>query len=226
MENDKKDKKKILLIGVALLAIIILIVIIISRITGNNQVGDISESKYKNITIDLTEVKNAGFPDNLYTDFYHNFFDSLTILEQTCNKHAQAKNVKKDGDKYSFKIIRCNVTYDAVVENNGKKSYTYTISKDGQELISYNSEDKESNYKSKNTLSSILPLTMTTANGTISITAADKNDPTALKVGINSCGDQEIKDKALATAKEYLKMGGYNPDDFTYTVPDYCDSEF
>jgi len=221
------NRKRILIAsGIALAVILIVIIALVINSKSKEGLGDVAEVKFKMTNISLDEVKKAGFPDNLYQDLSRNIFDSMGILEPTCTKNTSAKNVKNENNHYTFTIVRCNTTYDIALDLVNNKDYSFTISNSGTELIAYDSTQKEKSYKSKNSLQKILPLNFTTTFGTISVTIPDIEKPTELKVGISSCGDETIKNNALEATRVYLEQGGYNPDDFTYSVPNYCDKEY
>ena len=52
----------------------------------------------------------------------------------------------------------------------------------------------------------------------------DTEDEFYFEIDVNACGDQEIMNEALESAKNWINSFGVSSDDFTYYLPDYlCD---
>lgn len=226
MENEKRRNTIIaIVLGVGIVALLI-VVWVVKGISKNGETGGLEDQELVPITTDIHSVVDAGFPEKLYTDFSKNFYDAMIAINPTCNKQATAKNVEKDDETYNFSIVRCNTTYNVELINDNSKNYIFTISKDGEQLVSYNSEVKGKAYLSKQQIAKFLPMSLKTANGTdFSIKQKQKSNFTDLEVSINNCGSEEIKNSAISAAKDGLELAGFNPEDFTYDAPDYCDGE-
>lgn len=224
MDNEKKRNTIIaIVIGVALVVILI-IAWIVSRAANRNETGGLVTDDGTTITTDVSKITDLGFSQKLYSDFAENFFQSMVVINPTCNKSAKAKNMKNDGDTYTFDIVRCNETYNVELEDEGS-NYNYTISKNGEMLVTYNSKNKGRTYLSSDSISQYLPLNSKTQDGLkYVIKQSNKTNPLELEVGVDSCGSQEKKNKAVESAKEVLEYTGFNPEDFTYVTPNYCDS--
>ena len=215
MENEKRRNTIIaIVLGVGIVALLI-VVWIVRGISKSGETGGLEDQELVPITTDIHGVVDAGFPEKLYTDFSKNFYDAMIAINPTCNKQATAKNVEKDGETYNVELV-----------NNNSKNYIFTISKDGEQLVTYNSEVKGKTYLSKQQIAKFLPMSLKTANGTdFSIKQKQKSNFTDLEVSINNCGSEEIKNSAISAAKDGLELAGFNPEDFTYDAPDYCDGE-
>ena len=225
MQNDKRRNTIIAIVLAVVLVVVLIVAWVISRASSNGETGGLKTNDGTTITTDVSKITDLGFSQKLYSDFAENFFDAMVVINPTCNKQAKAKNFKNDGDTYTFDIVRCNETYNAEVSEDGK-NYSFTISKNGEMLTTYNSANKGRSYLSSGSISKYLPMNSQTNEGLkYVIKQTNTSNPTELEISVDSCGSQEKKNKAIESAKEVLEYTGFNPEDFTYNTPNYCDSE-
>lgn len=226
MENDKRRNTFIAIALAVALVIILIIAWIVGQLNKRGETGGLKTADGAVITTDVSEITKIGFPEKLYSDFAENFFEAMIVINPTCGKVAKAKNLKNNGNDYTFDIVRCNATYNVELSEDGN-NYNFTISKDGESLVNYNSANKGRTYLPKESIWKYLPMNHKTNDGIdYAIRQKTSNNYTDLEISTNSCGSQEIKDEVLKSAKEVLEYTGFNPEDFSYTIPDYCDSEF
>lgn len=225
MENDKKRNTIIAIALAGALVVILIIAWVVSQVSSKGETGGLKTDDGATVTTDVSKITELGFSQKLYSDFAENFFDAMVVINPTCNKQAKGKNFKNDGNTYTFDIVRCNETYNAEVTESGS-NYSFTISKNGEMLTTYNSTNKGRNYLSAESISKYLPMNSQTNEGLkYTIKQTNKANLTELEISVDSCGSQEKKNKAVASAKEVLEYTGFNPEDFTYNTPNYCDSE-
>ena len=225
MENDKRRNTIIAVALVVALAVILIVAWIINRINKQGETGGVKTSDGVVITTDVSEITKIGFPEKLYSDFAENFFDAMIVINPTCDKVAKAKNLKNDSDDYTFDIVRCNVTYNVELSEDGK-NYSFIISKNGENLINYNSASKGRTYLSADTIWKFLPMNSKTNDGLeYTIKQENKNNPKELTIYANTCSSQDKQNKALEAAKERLEYTRFNPEDFTFIMQGYCDGE-
>lgn len=223
MQNDKR-RNTIIAIALGVGLVVVLIIIwLVQGLSNRGKTGDEATDQDKVITTDVSNITSHGFPEKLYNDFSSDFYDAMSVINPTCNKNATARNIT-DGDDYmKFDIVRCNETYNVEVTNDGK-NYTFTISKGGEMLVTYDSSKKGKSYIDVNQISKFLPMNIKAEGGAdVTITLPNAATPTALQVGVDSCGSQDKKNKAIQAAKTALEMAGFNPEEFTYNTPDFCD---
>lgn len=225
MENDKRRNTIIAIVLAVAIVVILIIAWIVTQVGSRGETGGLKTDDGATITTDVSKITELGFPQKFYSDFAENFFDAMVVINPTCNKQAKAKNFDNSGSSYTFDIVRCNETYNAEVTEDGK-NYTFTISKSGEVLTTYNSANKGRTYLSADSISKYLPMNMQTNEGMkYTIKQVNKSNLTELEISVDSCGSQEKKNKAVESAKEVLEYTGFNPEDFTYSTPNYCDSE-
>ncbi len=223
MQNDKR-RNTIIAIALAIgLVVVLIIVWIVQGLNNRGKTGDEATDQDKVITTDVSNITNHGFPEKLYKDFSSDFYDAMSVINPTCNKNATAKNITDGDESLTFDIVRCNETYNVEVSNDGK-NYNFTISKNGEALVNYDSSKKGKTYVSANQIVKFLPMSIKAEGGAdVTITLPNKANPTELQVGVDNCGSQDKKNKAVEAAKAALELSGFNPEEFTYNTPDYCD---
>ena len=226
MENDKRRNTIIAIIAGIALVVILIIAWIIKSVNDRNETGGPNMTKDGVvITTDVSSIVEYGFPEKFYKDFSENFYSAMTVINPTCNKQAKAKNIEVSNDTYTFTIVRCNENYDVELVSTGK-NYEFSIKKGDETLINYNSGDKDKTYLSADSISKFLPMNLTAEDGQkFTISQKNKSNPQELEIGTSSCGNQDKKNKAIEAAKDALEYTGFNPEDFTYTAPNYCDKE-
>ena len=225
MENDKRRNTIIAIIASVGLVVILIGAWIIKSVNNRGETGGVKAKDGTVITTDVSSILDYGFPQKFYRDFSENFYSAMTVISPTCAKEAKAKNIEAGDNTYTFTIVHCNVTYNVELSNDSK-SYNFIIKKDGEQLINYDSTGKGNVYLAAETVSNYLPFNLTTDDGQkYTISQKNKSNPLELEVGTSSCGNQDKKNKALEAAKEALEYTGFNPEDFTYTTPNYCDKE-
>lgn len=224
MQNEKR-RNTIIAISLAVAIVVILIIVwAVSKLSSKDETGGLKTQEGTPITTDVSKITDLGFSQKLYSDFSQNFYDAMSVINPTCNKQAQAKNVKADDNTYTFDIVRCNETYNVELIEEGN-NYSFTISKNNESLVSYDSKNKGRSYLSSDSISKYLPMNAKTQDGMkYVIKQSNKSNPLELEVGVDSCGSQEKKNKAVESAKEVLEYTGFNPEDFTYVTPNYCDA--
>lgn len=227
MDNDKR-KNTIFAVVIGVAIIVILIIVWVVKVIGSKGETGGLETKDDGtiITTDVSDVTDLGFPKKLYSDFSENFYDSMVVISPTCGSTAKAKNIKVEGDVYTFDIVYCNVTYSVELTNDNDKNYSFIIKQGDEQLVTYNSANKGKTYLAAYTIYKYLPMEMSTSDGQkYTITQKNTSNPLELEIGTDNCGDEEKKNKAIESAKEVLEYTGYNPEDFTYIAPNYCDRE-
>lgn len=227
MENEKRKNTIIGIISAVALVIILIIIGIANMISKKDKTGGLDNPENVVINTNTSSLVSAGFPQNLYSDFSQNFYDAMLAIDPTCNKQADAKNIEVDDNTYNFSIVRCNTTYDVELTNTNNKNYVFVISKSGESLVTYNSEVKGKAYLATNQISKFLPMNLKTADGdNFTLVKRNSSSETELEVTINSCGNQDKKNKAIESAKGAIELSGFNPEEFTFVTPDYCDAEW
>jgi hypothetical protein len=226
MDNEKRRNTIIAIIIVVVLVVGLFAFWIISSLNGRGQTGGEGADKTAAvITTDVSGITKHGFPEKLYKDFSQNFFDAMSVINPTCNKPASAKNITDGDNDMTFDIVWCNETYNVELTNDGK-NYNFTVSKNNEMLVTYDSSKKGKAYVSPAQISKFLPMTVKAEGGAdVTIKLKNPNNATELEVGIDNCGSQEKKNKAVTAAKAALELSGFNPEDFTYITPDFCDAK-
>lgn len=137
---------------------------------------------------------------------------------------VERKSIKQDGDKSEFKLVSDtgeSFVVNLTKQNNGR--IVFDLSDKNNQILHYDSGEVRKSYQHPLTLGArYLPKTIRNDEIEFSIT---QNKDESYQINVNSCGDQEIKTKAVYYAQEWIKSLGFNPEDITFKIPTFCDGQ-
>ena len=198
-----------------------------------------SYSYYDNVSgIMLTTEKTGGLAEGIAViggELVKNFDDVLrantnNIIAAYVNimyPEVERLSVNKDKIGQSENTF----TYE-LVANTGQRFYVeatdnkdrrvlFRLSDENNEILNYDSNAVRTVSRDISTLGkTYLPKTIKTNGITFTI---KQNRDSSYEIDVNSCGDQEIKDKALAEAQVWVKSLGYDVNEIEFKMPTLCD---
>ena len=246
MEDNKKNifqenQEMVKIIGFALIGLFLIIIIIILLIFMNQPSNNADDSDpFSDQTINTTDsgviivgvnqISEKAANKEAVLDavevmktFFDNSFPNLktvTVIEDT---------IKPENDNYlSFSMVsNINQEFQVVIEGVSAYDYHLTIKRQDSTLLDYNSPKTQKVGKNIDDIANYLPY-FTSINDDLPVTFLQYRESGQLiyEISVNSCGDEEIKDKAISLVSKWLAQKGYNLESIDYRIPDYCDDDF
>ncbi|MBR3248538.1 hypothetical protein IKF89_00710 [Candidatus Saccharibacteria bacterium] len=153
--------------------------------------------------------------------FFHN---TLPQVEKISYKKD---SLATEGDTYIFTLVASDgKEFIAQLTGTTKNNYQLTLSYKGGTVLSYDALKIITPTKNPLDLVNYLPHTINQSEiptVTVSRVGRERGSLTRYEISVNSCGDQSIKTRALELTNQWLKQKGFNPSDFNFEIPDYCD---
>ena len=237
-EQAKKEKIRFILSaisgGAILLGVIILTVVVAKHSTSElfstfDPISGLNYNKY--IGYDgPDETFYLGF-DHILDDYYNpDLAKQITdkviyYFKQTkpdAEKVSYHKNsIKQKGEQQYFYVSADNEKYEIRVKPAEQSDYELEIHNYNDLVFSYKSaEHHYATHQPLTLLANHLPVSLIDGEHAFGVRSTDSK---TLKIIVNSCGDQTIKDSAINYTKQWLKSIDYSPEDFEYIADDYCE---
>lgn len=218
---DSKRQRDVLVVGgIALAVIIALIAFIVNAVKPKEYGGPVTDTSWS--LGHVQSIIDAGFSDVRFSDLSESLRQSSIILNPECSDMRDIeKATKKKDNEYAATLTICGESYTISLKDNGDQ-FSYEISKGGDLLLSYDSSSIDRIYPAKSKIDALLPHIITMEDGTVVTLKHYKDD---YEIAVNSCGDKAIKEKAEQAAREWITEVGFNQEEFTFVIPDYCDGE-
>lgn len=220
MENERRQRDILVLGGIVLVIIICLGVFIHNALKPKEYGGPITDTSWS--LGNVQKIIDAGFSDMRFSDLNESLRQSTLILNPGCSEMRVIKNAKKKKDNnYAATLEICGENYKISLVDN-EDQFSYTISKGGDELLSYDSSSIDRVYPAKERIDALLPHTLTMDDGTI-VTLKHYTDD--YEIAVLSCGNADIKKRAEQAVRDWITEVGFNQEEYTFKIPNYCDGE-
>ena len=235
--RENKDLRQLIGIFVAgLIGLLVIIFVIASFVSMMNQEVGVDETSgetvntytgtvTKNISvIGIQVVQERGFSADAFSQMVDWLQKYVTTMYPKAERISYVKDsLKVESPKYSFSIkLNTGEEFKIDTEDKGKLDFTIKISNKSGELYSYDSTIVESPKNSKYTLiSNMLPYEGKLDSGREFTVSYDSVNGKYL-IEVSSCGNSAVKNDALVATRNWLEKINYEPNDFTFEIPDLC----
>ena len=140
--------------------------------------------------------------------------------------HPKSKKIsykKGSFEDNSFKVVISDTyTYDVTAVEQSDNTIKLDIKENGKNIFDYKIINYTTIYLPKNAIDGFLPYVGKTSEGDKYRVFRREKDK-KLEIAVDNCGKAEIKDRTLKEVKEWLKSHNFNPADFDFEMPTYCD---
>ena len=245
MDNNNPEARKLtgrqkiatLLFGLACIVFLIFYIISLSRDSGSNNsrlikdaASGVEYSDYSGQPSTKNSLSSIGFEKLLESGINSNVYDYLmsnitTFISSTNDRIKTISYVKdsinKSDGSFSFSFRTDQGKNYTVNCNASGNDYEFTLEDNIGTVFSYDSKQHVTAKRAPLSLDkNHLPHSGKTSAGlNYSLDMEGNGD---YVVSVNSCNNQDIRDDALNSAKEWLSSIGYDPADFNLKIKDYC----
>lgn len=153
--------------------------------------------------------------------FFQEVFPKITSLS-----YKEGDFVKNDDGKIYFTLTSNKKdVFEFMIRGENKYTYEMTIIYQGEQILSYDASKIIVPNKNPNKLKEILPYTINLPdNPPVTVVTYGRTESVRkYEIAVDSCGDEKIKEQAIKIVHEWLMSQWFNPEDFTFSVPNYCD---
>ena len=173
--------------------------------------------------IGLKQLQENGFSAQSYDSLCDKVKSYVRIVSpETTTISIVKDSLKKTDNSYVFRIkTDTKQEFTISADELSATDYKFAISNKYGELYHYDSSKFKKPLNRKETLvENFLPYSNQTADGDTFVFHYTLGG--AYEIQVSSCGDANIKQQAEESVRTWLKSINYDPDEFTFTVPDYC----
>ena len=225
-------------IGVAVFAIIVVSFWLANRQDSHTYVDSVSGETVNTLNTGAISDDSPTFigyeqvASQMDSDLTTAVKSQLQVFFHNTLPQAEKVSYKKDslaieGDTYNFTLVASDgKEFVAQLTGISKNDYKLTLTYKGGTVLSYDAPKIITPVKNPLDLVNYLPHTINQSEiptVTVSKVGRERGSLTRYEISVNSCGDQSIKTRALELTNQWLKQKGFNPSDFSFEIPDYCD---
>ena len=180
--------------------------------------GAISSSKLSLVGFDSLSKK---YPQNAYLEMVDVLKKYFSAIRPKGTKLSYIKDSYKDN---GFKVLIDNTyKYSVRAEAESQSVIKLSVRDENSLIYEYSSKTYEPPKKSASSIDSFLPYENKTIDN-ISYTVFRRKTDKKLEIASDNCGSKEIKDTVKDSVDRWLESNYFEPEDFQFEMPDYCDA--
>ena len=190
--------------------------------------GAISDKEIDIIGFDATKFEDIESDNSFhaYRQLQNYFSQSFPYFKSLSLKKDSIKH-NVDDKSYNYILVADDgQKFQAFIQHKDPHGYYLSLKTNNSTILEYNSTVFKQPTRVASTLErDFLPYKYKHNNKTVTVMKDFHPDYETKQylIKANTCGDEELQNNIRKEVDDWLKSHNYNPDDFDFIMPEYCD---